>query len=290
MKKTLTKAFYMACLLVISDTVAWATTTNNVVNPPGTFSDYSLLERPYVSHVWVDTFEDQLDKRAAVNIYDSFMSSQANVRWTRTIDDKGYGTSDTYARTGKDALRHSLQSSFRETFIRSLPGIAESKNSLVRWFADSVAHTSESSIRPAGVTPIAAQMSWWDDVLSRNQVSYGSRAIEGDFFYLDSRFGHYGSDNRSIGAALLQLDGDLSRLQTEAKAQVSFFLPWSTTLTAGMSYMFTDQHNNTGLEWSVGLTHVISKHRFASSAAYLALSTNTEDHAYLAQGGLNVRF
>ncbi|MDD5165400.1 MAG: hypothetical protein PHG25_02585 [Candidatus Pacebacteria bacterium] len=289
MKNTLKKAYYMACLLVISHTVAWADTTNSVANTPGTTPNYSLLEQPYVSRTWVDTFEDQLDKRVAVNIFDSFMSSQANVRWTRTIGKEGYRANDAYAHAGRSALQHSLQSSIRETIVQSVPGVIESKNWFSRLFVGSLAHTTESSIRPAGITPIAAQMSWWDDTLSKNQVSYGSRAIDGDYLYLDSRFGHWGNDNRSVGVALLRLDGDLFSLQSKAEAQVSFFLPWSSTLTAGVSYMITDLHDsNKGLEWSVGLTHVISKRRYTTSAAYLALSTNTESHALLAQGGLNL--
>ncbi len=170
-----------------------------------------------------------------------------------------------------------------------MPGVIESKNWFSRLFVGSLAHTTESSIHPAGITPIAAQMSWWEDTLSKNQVSYGSRAIDGDYLYLDSRFGHWGSDNRSIGAVLGRLDGDLFRLQSKAEIQISLFLPWSTTLTAGASYMLTDLHDsNKGLEWSVALTHVISKRRFTTSAAHLALSTNTENHALLAQGGLDL--
>jgi len=269
--------------LVISHTVAWAVTTNNVVNTPGTFSDYSLLEPPQVAQTWPEMARDEFDTRSTVVFSDSF-GWQSTTRWLRE-ENHGRDLNVSYANAGKSAMQHAVLNSLRESLVK-VPGIFESKNWFENLIIGTFAQTTEESIKSTRQTPIAAQMTWWDDIRSNNTITYGFRPLDG-YFYGSARFGHWG-DGRSIGAALIRCHYDPILLRSSIDEQISFFLPWSSALTFGSSYELASLHDNSNkLNWSVSITHAMGKGWYNG---LLFASLSSDDHELLASAGFHKSF
>ncbi len=269
MKNNLYKAFYTACLLVISHTVAWATTTNSVVSSPGTSLNYPLLQPPPIAQTWPEIMRDEFNTRSAVIFSDTF-GWQSTIHWLHE-DDQGKDLDVSYASAFRGAFMRSTRNALRESLIQ-LPGIFDSKSWIENLLVGTFARTTEESINPVGLTPIAAQTSWLTEMRSNGILLGGFRPLDG-YVWGGFRAGHLNAKDPLI-LGLIRCRYDPILLRSTVDEQLTFMLPRRSMFVVGSSYKLTDMHNgNHEPNWSATLSH-----SFGASAnddiVFVNVSTN----------------
>lgn len=286
MKNNLWKAYFVACILAIASVgTSVATTTTNGISMPSTEQTLGtyLIKNPPVSQTIPEIWRDEFDKRSTIALSDTF-GWQSTARWLHEAD-RGIDLNVSYANAGRSAMQHAALNSLRESIVKA-PGVLDSKNWFENLIVGTFARTTEESIKPVGQTPIAAQMTWWDEMRSNGNLAYGFRPLDG-YFYGSARFGRW-FNGKPIGIALARCHYDPILLRSSVDGQVSFFLPYSSTLTFGSSYELVNlRGDKRELNWSVSVTHTVGRGWY-EGVIFASLSTN--DNEMLASTGWHKSF
>ena len=254
MKTNLRRYAYVACIVCAGESASHADTTTNGVElmPPFkvTTYNYTLPQRSAPATTWPSIWHQELEKRTEMYGSDTF-GWQSMLNWTRQLND-GANLNVAYANAGKKVMRRAFVNSLREATVE-LPGVFNSKTLLNDLIKGTFGHTTEESIQPVGITPVASQTSWWQEMRSGKNIIGGFRPLDGNM-YGAIRGGQL--DGHPLYTALFRWKYDPVLLRSSIDEQVSLLLPRSTALIIGSSYELVNIHNNDHkLNWSLTITH-----------------------------------
>jgi hypothetical protein len=226
----------------------------------------------------------ELEKRTEMYGADTF-GWQSMLNWTRQLND-GANLNVAYANAGKKVMRRAFVNSLREATVE-LPGVFNSKTLLNDLIKGTFGHTTKESIQPDGITPVASQTSWWQEMRSNGSLVGGFRPLDG-YAYGAFRFGRL--DDHPMGIALMRWKYDPILLRSSVDEQISLLLPRSTELVIGSSYELVNiHHSDHQLNWSVSFTHAFSSEwNTAWSKGMVVAGVSGDNRGLLASIQVNV--